>query len=880
MENLEKTYSPKEFEDKIYKKWEEGEYFKAHINKGKKTYSIVLPPPNITGQLHMGHALDHTLQDILIRFKRMQGYDTLWQPGTDHASIATEVKVVDKIRAEEGKTKEELGREEFLKRAWEWKEEYGGRIVSQMKKLGDSCDWRRERFTMDEGCNKAVVEFFVRLYEDGYIYKGNRIINWCPSCKTSLSDAEVDHEDTPGNFYHVKYQIEGTKDFVELATTRPETMFGDTAIAVNPNDERYKSLVGKNVILPIVNKPIPIIEDDYVDIEFGTGVVKITPCHDPNDFEVGLRHDLPQVLVIGEDGKMNKNAGKYEGQDRFEARKNVVKELEELGNLVKIEPHDHSVGHCYRCHSIVEPMTSKQWFVKMQELAKPAIKVLKENELKFVPDTFDKIYLNWLENIRDWNISRQLWWGHRIPAYYCQKCGEMVVSREEVHTCPKCGSAMKQDEDVLDTWFSSALWPLSTLGWNSDDESFLEHYFPTNCLVTGYDIIFFWVIRMVFSSMYLKKEVPFNDVFIHGLVRDSQGRKMSKSLGNGIDPLQVIDDYGADALRLTLVTGNSPGNDMRYYDEKVIASRNFANKIWNSARFILMNIDEANEITIDDALKDLEIADEWILHRLNQVIEQMTANLEKYELGMAVSKLYDFTWDEFCDWYIELTKKRIYLDGDAKSKKVALAVLKYVLKNILKLLHPFMPFVTEEIWSHLGEEDMLIVASWPEFDEKFVFENSDKSMEEVISAITKIRNARQGMNIPPSKKAKLFVEILDQSNANIFKDTTEYFVSVGGASEVLFDSETMPQDVIKIITQYANLYIPTGELVDYEKEKQRLTKEKEKLVSEIDRVDKKLANKGFVEKAPAALIEEEKAKKEKFVKMLEEVNASLAKINK
>lgn len=881
MENLDKKYNPKEFEEKIYKKWEEGGYFKAKITNSGKKYSIVLPPPNITGQLHMGHALDHTLQDILIRVKRMQGYDTLWQPGTDHASIATEVKVVEKIKKEEGKTKEEIGREEFLRRAMQWKQEYGGRITSQMKKMGDSCDWSKERFTMDEGCNKAVVEFFCRLHEDGYIYKGNRIINWCPSCKTSLSDAEVEHEDTEGNFYHINYQIEGSDKFVEIATTRPETMLGDTAIAVNPADDRYKDIAGKNVILPILNKVIPVIQDDYVDMEFGTGVVKITPCHDPNDFEVGLRHNLEQVLVIGEDGKMNENAGKYQGQDRYECRKNIVEELKALGNLVKIEPHNHSVGHCYRCHTVVEPITSKQWFVKMQDLAKPAIAALKDKKFRIIPDTFDKIYLNWLENIRDWCISRQLWWGHRIPAYYCEKCGHMEVSRKAVDTCPKCAGNMTQDEDVLDTWFSSALWPLSTLGWNSGDEKYLEHFFPTDCLVTGYDIIFFWVIRMVFSSLYLKKQVPFGDVFIHGLVRDSQGRKMSKSLGNGIDPLKVIEDYGADALRFTLATGNTPGNDMRYYDERVIASRNFANKIWNSARFILMNLDEKNETDIKDTAGKLEIADEWILSELNTLIKDMTDNIDKYELGIAVGKLYDFTWSEFCDWYVELTKKRIYLDGDSESKKVALCVLKYVLKNILKLLHPFMPFVTEEIWSHLGEDDMLIVALWPVFDEKYTFERSRKAMAQVISAITKIRNARQEMNIPPSKKAKLYVEILDEQNSYVFKETSEYFTSVAGASEVLFDGlESMPSDVIKIITEYANMYIPIGELIDYEKERERLNKERKRLISEIDRVDKKMANKGFLQKAPAALIEEEKAKKVKYEKMLEEVNFSLEKLGK
>ena len=879
MQNLEKKYTPKDFEEKIYKKWEDGGYFKCKVTDTDKVYSIVLPPPNITGQLHMGHALDHTLQDILIRFKRMQGYDTLWQPGTDHASIATEVKVVEKIKKEEGKTKEEIGREEFLKRAWDWKEEFGGKIVEQMKKLGDSCDWSRERFTMDEGCNKAVNEFFVRLYEKGYIYKGNRIINWCPDCKTSLSDAEVDHEESSGHFYHINYKIENSDRVVEIATTRPETMLGDTAVAVNPNDDRYKDIVGKNVILPILNRIIPVIADDYVDMEFGTGIVKITPCHDPNDFEVGLRHNLGQILVMNEDGSMNENAGKYQGMDRYECRKQILKDLEDLGQLVKIEDHSHNVGHCYRCHTVVEPMTSKQWFVKMDELAKPAIEALKNGELNLVPNRFDKIYLNWLENIRDWCISRQLWWGHQIPAYYCEECNHMQVSETKIEKCEKCGSKnIKQDEDVLDTWFSSALWPLSTLGWVENSKEF-NHFFPTNTLVTGYDIIFFWVIRMVFSSLFITDKVPFKDVFIHGLVRDSQGRKMSKSLGNGIDPLQVIDEYGADALRFTLATGNSPGNDMRYYEERVIASRNFANKIWNSARFILMNLDEDIELSDKDIEKNLEISDKWILSRVNTVAREMTQNLDKYELGIAVNKVYDFAWNEFCDWYIEIVKPRLYNSENKISKQAALFTLKSVLEDILKLLHPFMPFITEEIWGHLNPDTMIIVSDWCVYDESRNYPQEEKVMDNIINSITKMRNARANMNIPPSKKAKLYISMQDDSKKELFEKGIEYFIAVGGTTEVIFEDESkLPSDTIKVITEFANLYIPTGELIDFEKELQRLEKEKEKLISEIDRVVKKLANEGFIAKAPQKLIDEEKAKKEKFEKMLEEVNASIEKI--
>ena len=880
---LEKKYSPQDFEDKIYKKWEDGGYFKAKMTNPDKTYCIVLPPPNITGQLHMGHALDHTLQDILIRFKRMQGYDTLWQPGTDHASIATEVKVVEKIKNEEGKSKEEIGREEFLKRAWAWKEEFGGKIVSQMKKLGDSCDWSRERFTMDEGCNEAVNVFFVKLYEDGYIYRGNRIINWCPDCKTSLSDAEVDHEETGGHFYHIKYKIENSNDFVEIATTRPETMLGDTAVAVNPNDDRYKSLIGKNVILPILDRVIPVVADEYVDMEFGTGVVKITPCHDPNDFEVGQRHNLEQILVMNEDGTMNENAGKYQGMDRYECRKQIIEDLKKIEQLVKIVEHSHNVGHCYRCNTVVEPMTSKQWFVKMDALAKPAIEVLKNKELNLVPSRFDKIYVNWLENIRDWCISRQLWWGHQIPAYYCEDCGHMQVSKSKVEVCEKCGSKhIHQDEDVLDTWFSSALWPMSTLGYPQKTEEF-EHFFPTNTLVTGYDIIFFWVIRMVFSSLYITDKSPFKDVFIHGLVRDSQGRKMSKSLGNGIDPLEVIDSFGADALRFTLATGNSPGNDMRYYDERVTASRNFANKIWNSARFILMNLDEGISLSQEEIDKNLEIADKWILSRANSVAREMTENMDKYELGIAVQKVYDFAWNEFCDWYIEMVKSRLYNDEDKTSKQVALYTLKKVLKDILKLLHPFMPFVTEEIWEKFEdkEEPVLIVAKWVEYDENKNFAKEEEIIANLIDAITKMRNARANMNIAPSKKASLIIVMQDESKKELFEKSAKYFISVGATTDVRFENQAnIAEDAIKVVTQYANLYIPTGDLIDVQKEMQRLEKEREKLLSEIDRVVKKLANESFVAKAPQKLVDEEKAKKEKYEKMLEEVEEAIGKIKK
>ena len=756
--NLNKTYDPKEFESRLYDEWMEKGYFASKPNKDKKPFTIMMPPPNITGQLHMGHALNHTLQDVLIRWKRMQGCETLWLPGTDHASIATEVKVVERIKKEEGKTKYELGRDEFMKRAWAWKEEFGGKIENQLKKLGDSCDWDRQRFTMDQGCNDAVKEFFIKLYEEGHIYRGHRIINWCPNCKTTLSDAEVEHEDQPGNFYHVKYFLKDSDQFLEVATTRPETMLGDSGIAVNPNDERYADIVGKTAILPLVGRELPIVADEYVDMEFGTGVVKMTPAHDPNDFEVGLRHNLEEINVMNEDGTMNDKCGKYAGMDRYECRKAIIDDLKEEGFLIKIKEHDHAVGTCYRCHTTIEPRLSEQWFVKMDKLAEPAIKILNDKELQFVPDKFDKTYLQWLENIRDWCISRQLWWGHQIPAYYCQECGEVVVAREMPEKCPKCGCThFKQDEDVLDTWFSSALWPFSTLGWPNNTEE-LNYYYPTNVLVTGYDIIFFWVVRMAFAAMFCMNEKPFSHVLIHGLVRDSQGRKMSKSLGNGIDPLEIIDQFGADALRFTLITGNSPGNDMRFYMERVEFARNFANKLWNASRFVFMNWDEEmmNGVTRSDVEANLTLADKWIISRANNIVKDVTHNMDKFELGMALQKAYDFTWSEYCDWYIEMVKPRLYGD-DVEAKKAALYTLTYVLETILKLLHPFIPFITEEIFDHLPTANgMIIVSEWPEFKEEDNMAKEEAMMDIMMDGIRNVRNVRSEMNVPPSKKAKSY----------------------------------------------------------------------------------------------------------------------------
>ncbi|KXZ40303.1 valyl-tRNA synthetase [Alkalithermobacter thermoalcaliphilus JW-YL-7 = DSM 7308] len=872
--NLAKTYNPKDFEERIYAQWMENGYFSANVNENKKAFTIMLPPPNITGQLHMGHALDHTLQDILIRFKRMQGFETLWQPGTDHASIATEVKVVEHIQKEEGKSKYEIGREEFLKRAWAWRDEYGRRIVDQMKKLGDSCDWDKERFTMDEGCSEAVTEFFVRLYNDGHIYRGNRIINWCPDCKTSLSDAEVEHEEKNGNLYHMKYPIKDSKEFIEIATTRPETMLGDTAVAVNPNDERYKHLIGKSVILPIVEREIPIVADDYVDMEFGSGAVKITPAHDPNDFEIAQRHNLPSINVMNEDGTMNENSGKYEGLDRYECRKVLVKDLEDLGYLIKIKDHTHNVGHCYRCNTIVEPRLSKQWFVKMDELAKPAIKALENGDLKLVPERFNKIYLNWLENIKDWCISRQLWWGHRIPAYYCLECEETIVSKNEPKNCPKCSSTnLKQDEDVLDTWFSSALWPFSTLGWPNNTKE-LDYFYPTDVLVTGYDIIFFWVIRMVFAGIYCTGKVPFKYVFIHGLVRDSQGRKMSKSLGNGIDPLEIIENYGADALRFTLATGNSPGNDMRFYIERVEASRNFANKLWNASRFVLMNVDEEliKSVQRKDVENHLTLADKWIISRMNNLVKEMTENMEKFELGIGVQKIYDFIWSEYCDWYIEMVKPRLY-GQDIDTKKSALYTLIYVLENVLKLLHPFMPFITEEIYKYLPTvNESIMISSWPKYKLEDEMKNEEEKMNLLMEAIRSIRNIRAEMNVPPSKKAKIML-VPSNEKLSTVQEGKEYFQTLASASfvEILENNSKVPEDAMSAVVEGLEIYIPLDELVDFEKEIQRLEKEMEKIESELKRVNGKLSNKGFLDKAPEKLVQEEKAKKEKYEEMKKSV---------
>ena len=873
--DMNKTYNPSEIEDRLYKKWLDKKYFHAEVDRSKKPFTIVMPPPNITGQLHMGHALDNTLQDILIRFKRMQGYNALWQPGTDHASIATEVKVTNKLR-EEGIDKEELGREGFLKRTWEWREEYGGRIVSQLKKLGSSADWDRERFTMDEGCSKAVQEVFIRLYEKGYIYQGSRIINWCPVCQTSISDAEVEYEDQAGHFWHINYPIVGTDKCIEIATTRPETMLGDTAIAVHPDDERYKDLVGKMVLLPIVNKEIPIVADSYVDKEFGTGCVKITPAHDPNDFEVGKRHNLPEINIMNDDATINELGGKYAGMDRYEARKAMVADLDALGLLVKVVPHTHSVGTHDRCKTTVEPMIKPQWFVKMQEMAKPAIEALKKNELNFVPDRFDKIYLHWLENIRDWCISRQLWWGHRIPAYYCDECGEVVVAKEMPKVCPKCGCThFKQDEDTLDTWFSSALWPFSTLGWPDKTEDF-DYFYPTDVLVTGYDIIFFWVIRMVFSAIEQTGKVPFHHVLIHGLVRDSQGRKMSKSLGNGIDPLEIIDQYGADALRLTLITGNAPGNDMRFYMERVEASRNFANKVWNASRFIMMNLEKA-EVPGEMPKDQLTAADKWILSKVNTLAKEVTENMDKYELGIAVQKVYDFIWEEFCDWYIEMVKPRLYNDGDT-TKSAALWTLKTVLVNALKLLHPYMPFITEEIFCTLqSEEESIMISKWPEFTKEWHFAEDEAAVEMIKEAVRGIRNVRTGMNVPPSKKAKVFVVSESENVRNTFENGKVFFATLGSASEVTVqaDRSGIDEDAVSAVLPEAVIYMPFAELVDIDKEIERLQKEEQRLTKELARVNGMLSNERFMSKAPESKVAEERAKLEKYSQMMDQVKERL-----
>ena len=878
---LAKTYDPKGIEERLYTKWMDNGYFHAKVNPDKKPFTIVMPPPNVTGQLHMGHALDETMQDILIRFKRMQGYEALWQPGTDHAAIATEVKVIEKLK-EQGINKEDLGREEFLKHAWAWKEEYGGKIINQLKKLGASADWDRERFTMDEGCSKAVKEVFIRLYEKGYIYKGSRIINWCPVCQTSISDAEVEHEDQDGFFWHINYPIVGEEGrFVEIATTRPETLLGDTAVAVNPEDERYKDLIGKMLKLPLTDREIPVIADEYVDKEFGTGCVKITPAHDPNDFEVGKRHNLEEINIMNDDATINDLGGKYAGMDRYEARKAMVKDLEELGLLVKVVPHSHSVGTHDRCGTTVEPMIKPQWFVRMKEMGEAAIKTLQDGNLTFVPERFDKIYMHWLENIRDWCISRQLWWGHRIPAYYCDNCGETVVARELPSVCPKCGCEhLTQDEDTLDTWFSSALWPFSTLGWPDNTEE-LNYFYPTDVLVTGYDIIFFWVIRMVFSGLEQTGKTPFHHVLIHGLVRDSQGRKMSKSLGNGIDPLEVIDKYGADALRLTLMTGNAPGNDMRFYWERVEASRNFANKVWNASRFIMMNLEKA-EVPQEIDLNALTGADKWILSKVNKLAEEVTENMDKYELGIAVQKVYDFIWEEFCDWYIEMVKPRLYNEEDT-TKAAALWTLKTVLGNALKLLHPYMPFITEEIYCTLRpEEESIMIASWPERKAEWDFEADEEAVEIIKEAVRSIRNVRTGMNVPPSKKAKVFVVSEDEAIRETFENGKVFFGTLGYASEVVVqaDKAGIDEDAVSAVTSKAVIYMPFAELVDIEKEVERLHKEEEKLNKELARVKGMLSNERFVSKAPESKVAEEKAKLEKYTNMMEQVKERLKQLEK
>ncbi len=854
---LAKAYEPKEVEDRIYDFWMKGKYFHAEVDPKKKPYTIVIPPPNITGQLHLGHAMDETLQDTLIRWRRMQGYSALWLPGTDHASIATEAKIVEAMR-KEGVTKEEIGREKFLERAWAWKDQYGGRIVEQLKKLGSSCDWDRLRFTMDEGCNKAVNHVFKKLYDKGLIYRGERIINWCPHCKTSISDAEVEFEEKEGSFWHLRYPLSDGTGYIELATTRPETMLGDTAVAVHPDDERYKALVGKTVILPLVNKEIPIIADTYVEQDFGTGVVKITPAHDPNDFEVGLRHKLPVINIMDDGGVINENGGKYAGMPALEARKQIVKDLDEGGYLLEIEPIKHNVGTCYRCGTVVEPRVSTQWFVRMEPLAKPAVDVVKNGEIRFIPDRMDKIYYNWMENIKDWCISRQLWWGHQIPAWYCE-CGETIVSETEPKVCPKCGGThLKRDEDTLDTWFSSALWPFSTLGWPEKTPE-LEYFYPTDTLVTGYDIIFFWVARMIFSGLEHMGEIPFKTVFFHGLIRDAQGRKMSKSLGNGVDPLDIIAEYGADALRFTLVTGNSPGNDMRFSEEKVAASRNFANKIWNAARFILMNIEGKD---IGCALPEkLYTSDKWILNRFNSVTAAVTENLEKFELGMAVSKLYDFIWDDFCDWYIELAKIRMN-GSDAESADSARRVLVWVMSNTLKLLHPFMPYITEEIWQTLPHEgEALIVAKWPEYDENLAFPAEAADMEKVMAVIRAIRVRRNEMNVPPSKKAHIYIETAQPAP---YAEGSEFIARLAYGSAVEIGASFAVEGAVTAVTDDAKALLPMDDLVDKAAEIARLTKELQNAQKQLDNVNAKLANEKFTSKAPQNVIDGVKANGEKL----------------
>ncbi len=893
---LAKTYDPKGIEDRLYQKWLDKKYFHAEVDRTKTPFTIVIPPPNITGQLHMGHALDNTMQDILIRYKRMQGYNALWQPGTDHASIATEVKIIEKLK-EEGIDKNDLGREGFLERAWDWKKEYGGRIVSQLKKLGSSCDWDRERFTMDEGCNQAVTEVFVKMHEKGWIYKGSRIINWCPVCNTSISDAEVEYQEQAGHFWHIKYPLvdqngqPSKTEFLEFATTRPETMLGDTAVAVNPNDERYTYLKGRQVWLPIVNKAIPVVEDEYVDMEFGTGVVKITPAHDPNDFEVGKRHNLPEVNIMNDDATINENGGKYAGLDRYEARKQIVEELEKEGLLVRIEDYSHNVGTHDRCKTTIEPMIKKQWFVKMDELIKPAVEAVKKGEIKLIPERMDKIYYNWTDNIRDWCISRQLWWGHRIPAYYCDKCGETVVAKEAPAVCPKCGEThFTQDPDTLDTWFSSALWPFSTLGWPEKTED-LDYFYPTDVLVTGYDIIFFWVIRMIFSGYEQMGEKPFKTVLFHGLVRDSQGRKMSKSLGNGIDPLEIIDRYGADALRLTLITGNAPGNDMRFYYERVEASRNFANKVWNASRFIMMNMDQEEEKTgkrgwetsYEDIRNSLYPVDRWILSKLNTLVKEVTDNMDSFELGIAVQKVYDFIWDEFCDWYIEMVKPRLYStdEKDSEGKRAALWTLQNVLIDALKLLHPYMPFITEEIFCTLQtKEESIMVSEWPVFREERQYAKEENAIELMKEAVRGIRNVRTEMNVAPGRKAAVFVVSDNEGVRQIFEEGRQFFTSLAAASEltVQADKSGIDDSAVSVVIPNATVYIPFEELVDIAQEIERLKKEQKRLEGELARVQGMLGNEKFMSKAPKQKVDEERAKLEKYTQMKVQVEERLAQL--
>ena len=879
---LAKTYDPHGLEDRIYQKWLDKKYFHAEVDRSRKPFTIVIPPPNITGQLHMGHALDNTMQDILIRFKRMQGYNALWQPGTDHASIATEVKIIQKLK-EEGIDKHDLGREKFLERAWDWKKEYGGRIISQLKKLGSSCDWDRERFTMDEGCNKAVTEVFCKMHEKGYIYKGSRIVNWCPVCNTSISDAEVEYEDQAGHLWHIKYPIlneDGTQsgEYLTFATTRPETMLGDTAVAIHPDDERYTHLKGRKVLLPIMNREIPIVEDTYVDMEFGTGVVKITPAHDPNDFEVGKRHNLPIINIMNDDATINENGGKFAGMDRYAAREAIVKELDEMGLLVKIEDYSHNVGTHDRCKTTIEPLVKQQWFVKMDELIKPAVEAVKNGEIKLIPERMDKTYFNWTDNIKDWCISRQLWWGHRITAYYCDKCGEIVVAKEMPKVCPKCGCEhFTQDPDTLDTWFSSALWPFSTLGWPDKTED-LDYFYPTDVLVTGYDIIFFWVIRMIFSGYEQMGERPFKTVLFHGLVRDSQGRKMSKSLGNGIDPLEVIDQYGADALRMTLITGNAPGNDMRFYYERVEANRNFANKVWNASRFIMMNM-EGKEVT--DASDSLEPVDKWIISKLNSLVKEVTDNMENFELGIAVQKIYDFIWDEFCDWYIEMVKPRLYNSDDTASQNAALWTLKTVLVDALKLLHPYMPFITEEIFCTIqSEEESIMISKWPEYSEARNFASEEKAIEIIKEAVRGIRNVRTEMNVAPSKKAHVYVVSEKEDIRKTFEEGRLFFATLSYASDVSVqtDKNGIADDAVSVVIANANIYIPFAELVDIKQEIERLEKESKRLDGELARVNGMLSNERFLSKAPESKIAEEKEKLSKYTQMKQQVVERLAQL--